>query len=115
PVGRFVRPRPPMRTLGVRDQPLPAALGDEFRVRLAQAALVGFHPSGQVGEVPATIAPYEFWEYYRRNRTELNLKLLPVPVQKFRDEVKDSPSDTELQALFEKYKEEESAPDKETP
>jgi hypothetical protein len=43
------------------------------------------------------------------------LKLLPVPVQKFLPEVKEKPSDQELEALFEKYKGDEYAPDKDTP
>src|SRR5260370_20714269 len=97
------------------EQAVLTALGDEFRVRMAQAALVGYNPSGHVGQVPASITPYEFWEYYRTNRTELSLKLLPVPVQKIVPEVKDKPSEAELQALFEKYKDEEYAPNKDTP
>jgi hypothetical protein len=97
------------------EQVLLAALGDEFRVRMAQAALVGYDPGGHIGQVPTSVTPYEFWEYYRRNRTELSLKLLPVPVQKFIPEVKDQPSEPELQALFEKYKDEEYDPSKDTP
>ncbi len=97
------------------EQAVLTALGDEFRVRMAQAALVGYNPSGHIGQVPASITPYEFWEYYRTNRTELSLKLLPVPVQKFIPEVKDKASEAELQALFEKYKDEEYAPNKDTP
>jgi hypothetical protein len=97
------------------DQTLLTALGDEFRVRMAQAALVGYDPGGHVGQVPTSITPYEFWENYKTNRTELSLKLLPVPVQKFLPEVKEQPKEDELEALFNKYKDEEYAPDKDTP
>jgi hypothetical protein len=97
------------------DQTLLRALGDEFRVRMAQAALVGYDPGGHLGQVPSLITPYEFWEDYRWNRTELSLKLLPIPVQKFLADVKEQPSEAELRALYEKYRDEEYAPDKETP
>ncbi len=40
------------------------ALADEFRVRLAQATLVGYDPAG-IGSIPAPVSPYELWEYYR--------------------------------------------------
>src|SRR5260370_34014017 len=116
-----------MRMLGVQEPTLRAALGNEFRVRMAQAALVGYDPNGRighgtarpsltrpdpligydpsapVGQVPMSITPYEFWEYYRKNRTELSLKRLPLPVrERFLPEVKDAPSEAELESLFEK-------------
>jgi hypothetical protein len=109
-----------LRQLGIQPdhsglQMLQAALTDEFRVRMAQAALVGYDPGGNIDQVPTSITPYDFWEYYRKNRTELSLKLLPIPVQKFVPEVKESPSESQLEALFEQYKDQEYAPDKETP
>ncbi|HLJ92791.1 MAG TPA: hypothetical protein VKU02_06300 [Gemmataceae bacterium] len=109
-----------LRQIGVQpdaatQQALVTALGDEFRVRMAQAALVGYDPGSNVGQIPASITPYEFWQYYRTNRTELSLKLLPIPVQKFLPEVKEQPSEADLQALFDKYKDDEAAPNKETP
>jgi hypothetical protein len=109
-----------LRALGFQpdnatQQGLVAALGDEFRVRLAQAALVGYDPGGHIDQVPTSITPYEFWDYYQKNRTELSLKLLPIPVQKFIAEIKDRPSEADPQALFDKYKDQEYAPDKDTP
>lgn len=96
-------------------QTLLNALGDEFRVRMAQAALVGYDPGGHIDQVPTSLTPYEFWEYYQKNRTELSLWLLPVPVQKFVPLVTDQPTTGELEALFDKYKDEEEAPSKDTP
>jgi hypothetical protein len=115
----YVLDRPAMQAilmqLQATDQQVLAALGDEFRVRLAQAALVGFDPGGHIDQVPSSVTPYEFWQYYRRNRTDLSLKVLPLPVEKFIPEVSAKPTDAELEALFEKFKEEEYAPSKDTP
>lgn len=91
-----------------------SSLTDEFRVRLAQAAVLGFDPGGYT-QVPAYITPDEFWAYFRKNRTELNLAVLPIPISKFVAEVKEKPTEEELKALFDKHKEEEYAPFKETP
>lgn len=102
-------------------QLLLAALGDEFRVRMAQSALVGYNPGGHFKQTPASLAvpalitPYAFWQYYRTNRTELSLNLLPVSAQKFIPEVKEQPTDEELNTLFSKYKDEEYDPSRETP
>jgi hypothetical protein len=109
-----------LKQLGIQpdsagQQLLLTSLADEFRVRLAQAALVGYDPGGNIGQVPTAVTPYEFWEYYRNNRTELTTKLLPIPVEKFVADVKEKPTDAELEALFEQYKDQEYSPDKETP
>lgn len=90
------------------------ALGEEFRVRLAQAALTGYDSSGFI-RVPAPVTPDELWDYYRKNRTEVNVKLLPVPASQFVSQVKEKPTTEELKDLFEKYKEEEPSPSRETP
>jgi hypothetical protein len=90
------------------------ALAEEFRVRLAQTTLIGFDPGGII-RVPAPVTPAELWEYYRRNRTELSVKFLPIPVSKFIDQVKDKPTDAELTKLFEEYKNFEFNPQSETP
>ncbi len=90
------------------------ALGDEFRVRMAQAALVGYDPGG-FSQVPSATTPYELWQYYRKNRTEANVKLLTIPVDKFVNKVKEEPSDEALRTLFDEYKNQEPAPNKNTP
>ncbi len=95
-------------------QMLPAALGDEFRVRLAQAALLGEHP-GTSTRIPAPVTPYDFWQYFRKNRTEVSAVLLPIPVQDFVAKVEDEPAEKDLKDLFAKYKEVEYTPDSPTP
>jgi hypothetical protein len=95
-------------------QVLISALAEEFRVRLAQTAVLGFDPQG-FSHVPTPVAPYESWQYYVQNRTEVNATLLPVPVRDFLSQVKDKPSEQELIDLYEKYKDEEPAPYKENP
>jgi hypothetical protein len=90
------------------------ALADELRVRLAQIATLGYDPA-HVTEAGAPISPYEFWEYYRRNRTEASVRLLDVPVEHFLTEVKEKPSEKELRDLFTKYQDEEYDPAKIVP
>jgi len=104
-----------------RRDPLPelfAGLRDEYRVRLAQIALVGYDAGGTEGgtdRVPAPITPYELWQYYLKNRAEVDVKLLPIPVQNFLAKVTGEPSEGELRELYEKYKDDEYAPQKPTP
>ncbi len=97
------------------------ALGDEFRVRLAKAALLGpdapapRQPMGQFDLSPPTrlqtsFTPHEFWEYYKHNLTSNSVRLLPIPVREFLPQVKDTPTDEELLALFEKHKNDEPNP-----
>lgn len=95
-------------------QTLVTAVNDELRVRLAQIELSGFDPAGW-DQPPALFSQQELYEYYLKNRTELNLKLLAVPVEKFLAEVKDKPAEEELRTLFDKHKEDEAAPFRETP
>jgi hypothetical protein len=90
------------------------ALGEEFRVRLAKDALLGQDPNS-ISQVPAPVTPYELWDYYLRYRTQASVKLLPIPVSRFLAQVKDQPTDKELQELYEKYKDAVYDPQRETP
>jgi hypothetical protein len=94
-------------------QSLLTALGEEFRVRLAQSALTGFDLTG-ITEVPAQVTPRELWDYYLRNRTEVNLTLLAIPGSRFIAQTP-KPSEEDLKALYDTYKDVEFAPHKETP
>lgn len=79
-----------------------AALADEFRVRIAKTALMGDR-----GYDPRTTwaTPYEFWQYYKENRTENEVAVLPIPVRnkEFLAQV-GQPTEKDLKDLFEKYK-----------
>jgi hypothetical protein len=110
----------------VSESDMLAALGDEYRVIMAQEALVGqaltylpvyfgSHSSDQY--VPVTVTPPEFLTYIREQRTGVKVALLPVSVDSFEAKVKDAPqpSEAELKSLFDKYKSEEPKPDRALP
>jgi hypothetical protein len=107
---------------GLRPSDLLAALTDELRASMAQEALLG-QPSGArawrdafgVTSSPAVATPDEFLNYYRSVRTTLKVALLPVAVEKFVPQVQGSPSEAELVNLYEKYKDQEPAPDRVEP
>jgi hypothetical protein len=107
------------RDLTVAD--LVTALTDEYRVVLAQVALLGQGPGVfAYGESPAEQQPWaptpaEYLRYYREHRTRLDVTLLPVPAEKFLDKVQGSPTEEDLQRLFAKYKDKLPAPDSDTP
>jgi hypothetical protein len=101
---------------------LRSVLKDEFRVLLAQIALLGsaeetrqpmpMQMADPVDQTPALFTPYEFWKYYLEQRTTLQVALLPVPVP--------TTSTTqarteELQALFNLYKDVEASPTRAEP
>ena len=89
---------------GVSDDLLMAALTDEFRVRLAQEAILGselqFYDQVRTG-----LTPYEFWQFYQKQRTESIMALLPIPVDNpdFLKQVGE-PTEEELKSLYDKAK-----------
>jgi hypothetical protein len=93
------------------------ALRDEFRVVMAQGFLVGFEPGvrfyrslmGATGS-PAAATPDEFLEYFRAQRTKLKVQLWTVPVAKYLDAVKETPSEQELRTRYERYRDQEPSP-----
>jgi hypothetical protein len=89
------------------------ALKDEFRVRIAQAALLG--QSNTRDNVPAYVTPYEFWTYFDDVRTGIRVGMLPVKVEDYVSKVTAQPSEGELKELFDKYKKDEPAPFSENP
>jgi hypothetical protein len=90
------------------------ALADEFRVRIAKTALMGDDRSDPTSAV-TWATPYEFWQFYKENRTENEIAALPIPVRNkdFLAQV-GQPSEKDLKELFEKYKDveyQEGSPD----
>ncbi len=105
-VETFMRSKPEfkeMRIATVLD-----ALNDEFRVRIAQETLLGEGPRRY--NVPEFATPYEFRKYYDDQRRIVKVDLLPVKVDDFLAQVKETPTDAELKELFEKHKKEEWTP-----
>ena len=95
-----------------------SALGDEFRVRMAQLALTGSMTGiGQrtVTASPTELTPQESWNLFKDARTTVKVAMIDVPVKDFIPQVKAQPSETELKKLFDKYRGEEWAPDREQP
>src|SRR5579864_6904125 len=88
------------------------ALKDEFRVRIAEAVLLG---QSNIRNTPAYVTPYEFWTYFDDVRTAIRVGMLPVKVEDYEKKVTAQPSEGELKDLFDKYKKDEPAPMKETP
>ena len=87
---------------------LVTAVVDEFRVEIAQNLL-----AGRASGVPALgipdlttdpYTPYDFWTYFRDNRTTLKVAFLPIPVPSFTDRVPGAPDLDELGKLFNQYR-----------
>src|SRR5207249_9135826 len=90
-----------------------AGLADEFRVRIAKSALMG---DDQANPYLTWATPYEFWQFYKENRTENVLAVLPIPARNkdFFSQV-GQPPEKELKDLFEKYKDKEHQADSPDP
>ena len=60
--------------------------------------------------------PYEFWQFYKENRTENVVAVLPIPARHkdFMSKV-GQPTEKDLQDLFEKYKDVEYLAGSDTP
>jgi hypothetical protein len=89
-----------------------SALGSEFRVRLAQEALLGYNPmSYGIEHWPAPITPYSYWQFYEEQCTQVNVDLLAIPVnlQEFRKKVGE-PTTDQLKEFYEKHKDREPDP-----
>jgi hypothetical protein len=104
------------------------ALRQEYRVLLAQEALLGepegrylgrdlHRADGKVGDSysPASVSPGDFLSYLRDQRAAVKVALLPIPVAAFEDRVKDEPAESQLRDLYEKHKDDEPAPDRTQP
>ena len=98
------------------------ALRDEFRALLAQGILVGIEPGVRqyrsifsVSGSPAVVTPDEFLNFFRENRTELNVALLAVPAEKFLGDIRETPTEGELRRRYELFKEKEPLPSSRDP
>jgi hypothetical protein len=96
------------------------AVEDEFRVRIARNLLGG--PASGVSALddanhlsPDPVSPYDFWQYYRDNRTTIKAAFLPIPVDSFLSQVTAPPSEEDLRDLYGQYRSAVPAPDKPTP
>jgi hypothetical protein len=121
-VVKAVGDTPKTRNRSITATDLLKALTDEYRVVLAKEALLGQAPGflayrpriESASLTPAAATPAEFYDYFKRQRTALNLAVLPVAVSQFEKEV-GQPSESDLQRLFDKYQKEEPRPDRVEP
>ncbi|MBA4066579.1 MAG: hypothetical protein C0501_23315 [Isosphaera sp.] len=104
------------------------AIGEEFRVRAAQAAVLGpafaHRDRGGVDKTysgsPVFSAPYEALEFFREQVSPTTYAVVPVPAANFVEQVPDPDESNpkvrdELLALYDQYKAREPDPSKETP
>ncbi len=85
-----------------------AALADEFRVRAAQAAVMGQSALNPVA--PEYQAPVEFFEYFRKETDPATYRVVAVPAENFLDRVTGSPDDATRRELFQAGKNDDPNP-----
>jgi hypothetical protein len=85
------------------------ALREEFRVVMAQGALLGVEPGVRAyrselttSATPSLATPDEFLDFYREQRTALRVKLFPISADSYLSQIKDEPTEAELRARFDR-------------
>ena len=90
------------------------AIGDEFRVVAAMKILSGGFFSGRPS-LPAAMTPYEFFEFYKDRCSSATFQVIDISAENFIPQVKGEPTDAEMNLLFDKYRNSEYDPARETP
>jgi hypothetical protein len=93
-------------------------LADEFRVRLAQTAVIGnLGGRGDTSLIAnqSAASPYEVFQFYRQQCDEAVYAVVSVPVDNYLAEVKGEPTEAELRELFAKHRVQEPNPTLERP
>lgn len=97
------------------------AVGEEFRVRAAQTAVLGnqvqFNRADKTyGGFPAFSTPFDSFDFFREECSQTMYGAIPVPAANYINRIPDpADNDPELQKLYQQYKDEEPNPNKETP
>jgi hypothetical protein len=102
------------RYAGFSADSLYAALGDELRVRMAQAAFLGTAARTRTGS-PSVLTPEEEWDLFKDARTTIRVGLIELPVDSFLSQVTGKPTNEELKKLFDEHKNDEPLPYLERP
>lgn len=102
-----------LRNRQITDKMLLEAFADEFRVWIAQTMAMGI--SMTRADVPSFVTPYELRQDYTDKRTVVRFSLLPLAVDQYVAKVTDKPSESELKALYNKFKNSEWNPASEDP
>lgn len=88
--------------VGYNAELLKESLADEFKVRLAQSAVLGraaLRPLGQAYD-----APYDYYRYYRDQTSTARFGMITVPVENYLSKVQGTPTEAELRDIFNKHK-----------
>jgi len=93
---------------GVTPAVVQAALADEFRVRAAQAAVMGQSALNPLAA--AYQAPVGFLDYFRKETDPAQYKVVAVPAENFLDRVPGSPDDATRRELFQAGKNDDPNP-----
>jgi hypothetical protein len=109
----------------ITEEELREAVRDEFRVAYAQSAVLGLERGARsyrelfpANLPPSFGTPDEFLRFFRDRRTTLKVRLLPLPIEKFRNDPRVTsrqPTDADLRELYEKNKEREPSPARREP
>jgi len=87
---------------------LRASIGDEFRVRAAQAAVLGNEfliPDGRSFD-----SPTQFFEFYKKQIAPATFTLVPFPAENYLDQVTGTPEETTRRELFQSGRNEDPNP-----
>lgn len=84
-----------------------AALANEYRIRAAVDIVMG--------KAAGTTTPFDTYQFFKEQCDAATYTVMSVPAENFLDKVKETPTESELRTLFDKYKNVEPAPDRELP
>jgi hypothetical protein len=94
--------------VGYNPELLKEALKDEFKVRLAQSAVLGRSALRPLGL--AYDAPYDYYRFYRDQTSAARFGMIAVPVENYLSRVTDKPTEAELRTIFNQHKNDEPNP-----
>ncbi len=97
--------------LGVSQYTLYAALKNQLRIRLVEGLYYG--RSRRLAN-RNRVTPYDAWLLYRQVNEQVKFEAIPVPVEAFAELVEE-PSEADLRALYEKYRDRIPLPDQPEP
>lgn len=86
-------------------QRLIRALGNEFRVRAAQSAVMGQDVARNTWPlVQAYESPFSYFEYFREQTSPARYGLIRIPAENYLDKVEGEPTERQLRDIFARYK-----------
>ena len=101
--------------IGYTPESVRAAIADEFRVRMAQTAVMGEAYTNPFTTAQLYDAPYDYFEFYKDQLSDSRYGVITVPAENFVSQVTGEPSESELLQLFKKYARKEPSPFEATP